>query len=127
MTRSASPSHPEVESVIEANEDSEVLVEVARQPLSQEDWQTIERWLAASRAALLRALAEASEEHLDDPIEGRERTVREQVIHIALVELMYAEWTFDLDSREGLTEFLTWTRAPPGGGCEHWRHTKTPP
>ena len=101
----------EVESVTEADEDSEVLLEPDRQPLSREDWRTIERWLAASRAALLRALAGAGEEHLDEPIEGRERTVREQIIHIGFVELMYAAWTFDLDSREGLTEFLAWTRA----------------
>ena len=29
---------------------------------------------------------------------------------MAFVELMYAMWTFDLRSRAGLTEFLTWTR-----------------
>jgi len=42
---------------------------------------------------------------------GSERTVREEIEHIAFVELMYAAWTFDLNSKNGLAEFLRWTRA----------------
>src|SRR5712691_1895789 len=100
----------EVESLIEADEDSEVLLEPDREPLSREDWQKIERWLAYSREALLRALVALSDEQLERQAEGRERTVREQLIHIAFVELMYAAWTFDLRSRDGIEEFLAWTR-----------------
>ena len=46
----------------------------------------------------------------NQPIPGRERTVREQLVHIAFVELMYAAWTFDLRSRAGIADFLAWTR-----------------
>jgi predicted RNase H-like HicB family nuclease len=101
----------EVESVIEADEDTEVLVPPDREPLTEEDWQTAARWLAHSRRALLRALAGLSDEELERRVEGRDRTIREQLIHIAFVELMYAAWTFDLDSRDGLADFLAWTRA----------------
>jgi predicted RNase H-like HicB family nuclease len=101
----------EVESVIEADENSEVLVDPDREPLSKEDWRKLERWLVASRTALLSALDEISDERLEQRVEGRERTVREQLTHIAFVELMYAAWTFDLRSREGIADFLAWTRA----------------
>jgi hypothetical protein len=100
----------EVDSLIEADEDSEVLVEPDREPLSREDWQKIERWLAYSREALLRALVTLTDEQLERRAKGRERTVREELIHIAFVELMYAAWTFDLRSRDGIEAFLNWTR-----------------
>jgi predicted RNase H-like HicB family nuclease len=100
----------EVESLIEADEDTEVLLTPDREPLSREEWQKMERWLTHSRAALLRTLAALPAEHLEQQAEGRERTVREQLIHIAFVELMYAAWTFDLRAPDGLAEFLTWTR-----------------
>jgi predicted RNase H-like HicB family nuclease len=100
----------EVESLIEADEDTEVLVAPDRQPLGADDWERIERWLAQSRRALVAALAALPDEQLEQRVAGRERTVREQLVHIAFVELMYAAWTFNLRSREGLEEFLGWTR-----------------
>jgi predicted RNase H-like HicB family nuclease len=97
----------EVESVIDSSEDTEVLLEPDRQPLTEVDWQTIERWLSYSRSDLLQMLAERE---LEETPEGEERTVRELLVHIAFVELMYVAWTFDLGRREGLREFLDWTR-----------------
>jgi len=38
------------------------------------------------------------------------RNIRQELIHIGFVELMYAGWTFDLRSRRGLQAFLNWTR-----------------
>ena len=74
----------EVESVIDSSEDTEVLLEVDRKPLTQDDWNRLERWLAKSR------------EELGDV----------DVQHIGFVELMYVAWTFDVESKE----FLEWTR-----------------
>lgn len=100
----------EVESLIEAGEDTEVLVDPDRQPLAPHDWERIEQWLAHSRRAVLAALAELSDEQLEQQVPGGERSVRETLVHVGFVELMYAAWTFDHRSREGLAEFLTWTR-----------------
>jgi len=100
----------EVESVIEADEDTEVLLAPDTEPLSQADWQTIARWLSHSREDLLRALSALPDEKLNAKAGRSERTIRELVMHIAFVELMYCAWTFDLRSRAGLIEFLGWTR-----------------
>jgi predicted RNase H-like HicB family nuclease len=100
----------EVESAIEADEDTEVLVSSDRAPLTEESWAETERWLARSRAELIDLLERLTDEGLGSKREGSERTVREEIEHIAFVELMYAVWTFDRQSREGLSEFLAWTR-----------------
>lgn len=100
----------EVESVIEADEDTEVLLAPDTEPLSQADWGMLARWLSHSREDLLRALAALPDEKLNAKAAEGERTIRELVMHIAFVELMYSTWTFDLRSRAGLTEFLGWTR-----------------
>jgi predicted RNase H-like HicB family nuclease len=100
----------EVESPISADEDTEVLVEPDRRALTVADWERVERWLLASRVALLDALDVAGADRLEEQVEGRDRTVRELLVHIAFVELMYAAWTFDLGSRDGLADFLAWTR-----------------
>jgi predicted RNase H-like HicB family nuclease len=100
----------EVESIIEASEDTEALVSADREPLNAADWARIERWLARSRRAVLEALAGLPEEELERTPEGSSRTVREEFLHIAFVEVMYAAWTFDLRSREGLRDYLEWTR-----------------
>jgi len=100
----------EVESLVEADEDSEALVGPDREPLTSADWGQVERWLAQSRQDFLRVLSTLPDEQLEWRPEGRTRTLREEVIHVAFVELMYAAWTFDLRSRVGLEEFLNWTR-----------------
>lgn len=100
----------EVESRIEAAEDTEALVRADRAPLTPPDWERIERWLAYSRRDLLEALSALSAEDLDRRAEGSSRTIRGDLLHIAFVELMYAAWTFDLDTRQGLEAFLGWTR-----------------
>jgi predicted RNase H-like HicB family nuclease len=100
----------EVDSLVEADEDSEALVRPDREPLTPADWEKVERWLSQSRQDLLRVLSTLPDEQLEWRAEGRTRTLREEVIHIAFVELMYAAWTFDLRSRAGLEEFLHWTR-----------------
>jgi hypothetical protein len=104
----------EVESAIEADEDTEVLVSSDRGPLTEESWAETQRWLARSRAELISLLDRLTEEELDSKREGSGRTVREEIEHIAFVELMYAVWTFDRQSRDGLAEFLAWTRAVAG-------------
>lgn len=100
----------EVEALVAADEDSEVLLGPDREPLTSTDWEQDERWLAQSRRDLLRVLSTVPDEQLEWRPEGRTRTLRQEVIHVAFVELMYAMWTFDLRSRAGLEEFLDWTR-----------------
>ena len=51
-----------------------------------------------------------TDDELESRREGSERTLGEEIEHVAFVELMYAMWTFDLRSRDGLAEFLGWTR-----------------
>jgi hypothetical protein len=104
----------EVESAIEADEDTEVLVSSDRAPLTEESWAETQRWLARSRAELIGLLERLTDEELGSKREGSGRTVREEIEHIAFVELMYAAWTFDRYSREGLAEFLAWTRSIAG-------------
>jgi DinB superfamily len=120
----------EVESAIEADEDTEVLVAADRDPLGVEDWSRLEQWLTQSRAELLDMLAGLGDEELEAAPDGSDRNVREEIEHVAFVELMYALWTCDLRSREGLTEFLAWTRgvavdrmrslAERGAGGQTW-------
>ena len=105
----------EVESVIEAEEDTEVLVSSDCHPLIEADWAQIRRWLAHSRVELSGLLQRLTEDELDSKRDGSKRTVREEIEHVAFVEWMYAAWTFDLASREGLAEFLSWTREVAAG------------
>ena len=114
----------EVESAIEADEDTEVIVASDRRPLTDDDWQQIRQWLARSRTELLELLGRLTDDELAARREGSERTVRAEIEHVAFVELMYAAWTFDLRSRDGLAEFLRWTRTVAGErmgtlACEH--------
>ena len=101
----------EGESMIEAEEDTEVLVPDDEAPLSRGDWTRVEALLNQSRDELLRLLATLSDDQLAAMREGSSRTVREEFEHVAFVELMYLMWTFDLRSRGGLSEFLGWTRS----------------
>jgi predicted RNase H-like HicB family nuclease len=97
----------EVESVVHSSEDTEVLLEPDREPLSRDDWEKLERWLSHSRQELVQLL---DEKELESRPLGEERTLRDLAVHIGFVEFMYAAWTFDLQQREGLQEFLDWTR-----------------
>lgn len=101
----------EVDSVIEADEDTEVLLDADRSPLTSDHWETIARWLSYSRREVLEALATYADDELESQPPERSRTLREELIHVAFVELMYVAWTFDLQTRGGLAEFLAWTRA----------------
>jgi predicted RNase H-like HicB family nuclease len=100
----------EVDSAIEADEDTEVLVAVDRQALTSAYWEEVQRLLDRSRAELLELLETVTDDDLAARREGSERTIREEIEHVAFVELMYAMWTFDLQSKDGLGEFLAWTR-----------------
>lgn len=100
----------EVESAIEADEDTEVLISADRAALTEEDWSQLRESLAKSRSELVALLAGLADDELESKREESERTVREEIEHVAFVELMYSMWTFDLRSREGLAEFLSWTR-----------------
>jgi len=100
----------EVESAIEADEDTEVLVAADRQPLTNDDWRRLDDWLRRSRLELVDLLETLSDEQLAKKRPGSERTICEEFEHIAFVEFMYAVWTFDLHSRQGLADFLAWTR-----------------
>jgi len=100
----------EVESAVETEEDTELLVSSDRDPLTDDAWHRMQGWLGRSRAELLALLKRLSDEELDRPRAGSERTVGGEIEHVALVELMYAFWTFDRRSREGLAELLDWTR-----------------
>lgn len=100
----------ELESAIDADEDTEVLLRADRKPLTAPDWSSLARLLERSRGELLALLEKLGEHDLDETREPSERTVREEIEHLAFVELMYAAWTFDLGSRRGLADFLAWTR-----------------
>ncbi len=101
----------EVTSAVAARDaDSEILLEPDRSRLTQTFWSQIERLLRLSRKDLLDILAEANETALSYKPEERPRSVREHFLHIGLVELMYAAWTFDLESPKGIAEFLRWAR-----------------
>jgi predicted RNase H-like HicB family nuclease len=100
----------EVESTIEADEDTEVLVAADREPLTDEDWARVAGWLRRSRAELGDLFERLSDDELESTRTGCDRTVREEIEHVAFVELMYAMWTFDLRSRDGLADLLAWTR-----------------
>jgi predicted RNase H-like HicB family nuclease len=100
----------EVESAIETDEDTEVLISADRAALTEQDWSQLLESLAKSRSELVALLAGLADDELESKREESERTVREEIEHVAFVELMYAMWTFDLRSREGLAEFLSWTR-----------------
>ena len=100
----------EVESEIEAGEDTEVMLRVDREPLTGADWRVTASLLDRSRSELLQLLERFSDVELRAGRAGGERTIREELEHVAFVELMYAAWTFDVESKEGLRDFLAWTR-----------------
>ena len=100
----------EVDSAIEADEDTEALVAVDQQALTSAYWVEVQRLLDRSRAELLELLEAITDDDLAARREGSERTIGEEIEHVAFVELMYAMWTFDLQSKRGLGEFLAWTR-----------------
>jgi predicted RNase H-like HicB family nuclease len=100
----------EVGSRVETAEDTEALVRPDREPLTVADWSRLERWLTHSRRDVEERLAALPDERLGSASKGGSRTVREELIHIGLVELMYLAWTFDLTARPGLSAFLEWTR-----------------
>jgi predicted RNase H-like HicB family nuclease len=113
MDEDASPNvtvSEEVESAIEADEDTEVLVFADRAALTTEDWALIRTWLDRSRAELNELLAGLDDDDLARRRQGSERTIGADIEHLGFVELMYAVWTFDLRSRAGLEEFLAWSR-----------------
>jgi predicted RNase H-like HicB family nuclease len=101
----------EVESIVETSEDTEALVLADRKRLTGDEWARIERWLAHSRRDVLEALDRIPQDQLESRAEGSSRTLREELMHIAFVELMYAAWTFDLRTTAGLREYLEWTRS----------------
>jgi DinB superfamily len=100
----------EIESVIEADEDTEVLLRADRQRLERAEWDYIAGLLQRTRAELVDLLEALAESDLATTRDRSERTIRAEIEHIAFVELMYVAWTFDLHSKQGLRDFLAWTR-----------------
>jgi predicted RNase H-like HicB family nuclease len=101
----------EVDSAVETEEDTEVLLEIDGEPLDAGHWEKVESWLQRSRDELVALLEHLTEDELESRREGSERTIREEIEHLAFVEFMYAAWTFDRRTKAGLTDFLAWTRA----------------
>ena len=87
-----------------------ILLDADRAPLSETEWRSLESWLENSRQDVLAFLQGTQDVSLDWTPEGSPRSIQENIFHLAYVELMYAFWTFDHHSREGLVEFLEWTR-----------------
>ncbi len=100
----------EVTSANAVDGDTTILLEADRTPLTERDWHRTERWLEDSREELLAFLRGVQDAPLDWTPEGSPRSLKQNVFHLAMVEIMYAVWTFDLQSAPGLTEFLAWTR-----------------
>lgn len=87
-----------------------ILLTWDRAPFTPEDWMRIERWLQYSRRELLSALESIREEDLDTAAGEGSRSIAAQLRHLAGAEYMYALWTFDFRSKQGLKELLDWTR-----------------
>ena len=99
--------------VTEANAaegDTCILLDADRAPLEPMEWRRTETWLDDSRQELLRFLQRVQSTSLDWTPEGSRRSLQQSIFHLAVVEIMYAVWTFDLHSVEGLEEFLAWSR-----------------
>lgn len=79
-------------------------------PLTPEDWIRIERWLQHSRTELLSALESMQEGDLNAAAGEGSRSIAKQLRHLASTEYMYALWTFNSGSKQGLVELLDWTR-----------------
>lgn len=99
-----------VTTVDAADGDTSVLLDADRAPLSQADWSRIESWLDDSRRDLLDLVRRWSDDSLNWVPKGSPRSLQQNLSHLALVEFMYAAWTFDLHSIRGLEDFLAWTR-----------------
>jgi len=93
-----------------AEGDTSVLLVVDRAPLEPMEWRRTETWLEDSRQELLRFLQRVRNVSLDWTPEGSSRSLQQTIFHLAMVEIMYAVWTFDLHSMVGVEEFLAWTR-----------------
>lgn len=90
---------------------SDVLLEPDRETFTNEYWNRLERWLQFSRRDLLSTMRDIDQQAFDWKPEGSPRTIREHLHHIAFVDFMYMAWTFDLQSKNGIAEFLHWTRS----------------
>jgi len=89
---------------------SGVLLTWDKEPLTPEDWTRIERWLQHSRGELLDVLENMREDELEIAAREDARTIARQLRHVATVEFMYALWTFDLRTVQGIRALLEWTR-----------------
>ena len=93
-----------------ADGDTCILLDADRAALEPMEWRKTETWLEDSRQELLSFLHRVRNATLDWKPEGSRRSLQQNIFHLAMVEIMYAVWTFDLHSVEGLEEFLNWTR-----------------
>ena len=93
-----------------ADADTSIFLDADRAPLTENDWERIESWLKDSRQETLDFLRPWSDDALDWIPDRAKRSLQQTLTHLAYVEYMYAVWTFDLHSVEGLKEFLSWTR-----------------
>lgn len=85
-------------------EATSVLIASDRAPLDPELWDRCANRLAASRARLLAPLADT------DLADDAWPALRDELRHVALLELIMTARTFDTDTPEGLRGFLDWTR-----------------
>ncbi|HKI90732.1 MAG TPA: type II toxin-antitoxin system HicB family antitoxin [Gaiellaceae bacterium] len=99
-----------VESQTNALDDSEATLAAEQGPLEEEQWQRLAAWLERSRAELEELVRSLEPEELVRRREGTSWLVGKEIVHIGFTELMYALWTFDLDSPAGIAEFLAWSR-----------------
>jgi len=93
-----------------ADGDTTILLDADRAALEPMEWRRTETWLEDSRQELLHFLQRVRNETLHWTPEGSRRSLQQSIFHLAMVEIMYAVWTFDLHSVHGLKEFLAWTR-----------------
>jgi len=90
--------------------DTSILLDADRAPLTEMGWHTVETWLEYSRQELLLFVQGLQDPSLDWTPQGSPRSLQQNLFHLAMVEIMYAVWTFDLHSTEGLIKFLAWSR-----------------
>lgn len=118
----------ETETPGEGPEATRALIAPDLVPLDPLAWARIAHRLACSRERLLA--------RLDDDFAA----ARDEALHVGLVELLLAGTSFDTGTREGLGDFLAWTRsvavarmsaaaasdtgAPSGGEAESWTAAK---
>jgi hypothetical protein len=99
-----------VASAVPAADGTEAILRSEHAPLDEAHWARLEGWLARSRSELESVFDDLDDDDLARPRPDSSWTIGGEIQHLAFVELMYAMWTFDLETVAGLRAFTRWSR-----------------